>query len=234
MATEKKKSLAPVYVLTGVFLFILCAAVCIAALIVPYEKGKTYLGLVFMDQSKIPGGGVAGLNDGLVIKDNTNIDTDPDAQSLSEEGEIIRPVFGEQYAVLRCEAAQIEVPVYWGSTPEMLEHGACQASSSKVLGETGNVVISAHVNTFFANLSDLQPGDEVVLYTEYGVFTYTVREMVRFENTDKQYVSAKKTDQLTLYTCEAQVLGTSTTRVGAVCDLTSKQFHAASGEGAAE
>ena len=121
MATEKKKSLAPVYVLTGVFLFILCAAVCIAALIVPYEKGKTYLGLVFMDQSKIPGGGVAGLNDGLVIKDNTNIDTDPDAQSLSEEGEIIRPVFGEQYLSTapvrhphpRCSAR----PATWSSAP---------------------------------------------------------------------------------------------------------------------
>ncbi|MBR3630059.1 MAG: class D sortase [Oscillospiraceae bacterium] len=235
MATEKKKSLAPVYVLTGVFLFILCAAVCIAALIVPYEKGKTYLGLAFMDQSKTaPAGGASGLNEGLIIKENPDIDTNPDAQNLSEQGEIIRPVFGEQYAVLRCEAAQIEVPVFWGSTQEMLERGACQSSSSKVLGETGNVVISAHVNTFFANLSKMQPGDEVVLYTEYGVFTYTVREMVKFENTDKQYVSPKKTDQLTLYTCEAQVLGTSTTRVGAVCDLTSRQFRAASGEGAAE
>ena len=232
MAEKQKKKSGLVYVLTGVFLFILCAAVCIAALIVPYEKGKTYLGLAFMDQMKtVPG---AALNDGLVIKENTGIDTSPADKSYAEEGEIIRPTFGEQYAVLRCEAAQIEVPVYWGSIPELLERGACQSSSSKVLGETGNVVISAHVDTFFANLSGLQPGDEAVLYTEYGVFTYTVREMVKFENTDKTYVSPKKTDQLTLYTCEAQVLGTSTTRVAAICDLKSKQFYTASGEGAAE
>lgn len=232
MAENKKRSLAPVYILTGVFLFILCAAVCIAALIVPYEKGKTYLGLAFMDQSKTAPS--SGLNDGLVIKENTNIKTDPVTQELSDEGEIIRPVFGEQYAVLRCEAAQIEVPVYWGSSQELLELGACQSSASKVLGETGNVVISAHVNTFFANLNALQPGDEAVLYTEYGIFTYTVREMVKFEKTDKTYVSPKRSDQLTLYTCEAQVLGTSTTRVAAVCDLKSKQFYTASGEGAAE
>lgn len=231
MADNQKKSMAPVYILTGVFLFILCAAVCIAALIVPYEKGKTYLGLAFMDQARTAPN--TGLN-GLVIKENPNISTDPADKTYAEEGEIIRPSFGEQYAVLRCEAAKIDVPVYWGSSSELLEHGACQSSSSKVLGETGNAVISAHVNTFFANLSELQPGDEAVLYTEYGIFTYTVREMVKFENTDKTYVSPKRTDQLTLYTCEAQVFGTSTTRVAAICDLKSKQFYKASGEGAAE
>ena len=231
MAEKKKKSRLPVYILTGVCLFILCSAVSIAALIVPYEKAKTYLGIAFMDQAKAaPGTSL----EGLIIKENADINTDPAEKDLTEEGEIIRPAFGEQYAVLRCEAAQIEVPVFWGSDTELLEHGACQSSSSKVLGETGNVVISAHVNTFFANLSQMQPGDTAVLYTQYGVFTYTVRELVKFENTNKHYINPTETDQLTLYTCEAQVLGTSSTRVGVLCDLTSKQFYAASGEGAAE
>lgn len=221
----------PVYILTGVFLLVLCAAVSVCALIVPYEKVQTFIGIAFMDQTRnVPG---TGLN-GLVITENSDIITDPQQEALSEEGEVIRPVFGEQYAVLRCEAAQIEVPVYWGSTPELLERGACQSSSSNVIGETGNVVIDAHVNTFFANLGEMQPGDTAVLYTKYGVFTYTVRELVTFENTDKRYVLPTAEDQLTLYTCQAQVLGTSTTRIGVLCDLTDKQFYAASGEEAAE
>ena len=32
-------------------------------------------------------------------------------------------------------------------------------------------------------------------------------------------------DRLTLYTCQAQVLGTSDNRTGAVCTLVSKQFY---------
>ena len=46
-----------------------------------------------------------------------------------------------------------------------------------------------------------------------------------FENTDKRYVLPTETEQLTLYTCQAQVLGTSTTRIGVLCDLVSKQFY---------
>lgn len=237
MAEKKAKRPVMIYSLTGVFLLILCVAVSIAILIVPYEKCKTYLNIVFMDQSmKITPS--AGLN-GLVIKEN-EIPTEPipvstenpgssenpgTVQTYYDQGEIIRPSFGEQYAILNCEDIALSVPVYWGSSPELLELGACQASSSVVLGETGNVVIDAHVNTFFADLSEIQPGATVTLFTTYGIFTYQVTEQIRFENTNKKYVLPTETDRLTLYTCEAQVLGTSSTRTGILCDLVSKQFY---------
>ena len=226
MAKTKQKGNALIYVMTGIFMAILCVAVSIALLTVPYEKAQTYLNIIFMNQERFTA------DQGLVITENENISTDLPSGDMEETGEIIRPSIGEQYAVLRCEAAQIEVPVYWGSSAELLDRGACQSSASTVLGETGNAVIDAHVNTFFANLTQIEPGDEIVLFTEYGVFTYTAREQVTFQNTDKKYILPTENDQLTLYTCEAQVLGTSTTRVGVVCDLKSKLFYP--GEGAAE
>lgn len=227
-----KKANVPLYLFTALFMILLCAAVTLAVSIVPYEKCKTYLNLAFMDTMKItPSSGL----DGLVIKENENIATEAPAADtpVYTEGEIIRPAFGEQYAVLDCQTAAIHVPVYWGSSTELLDRGACQSSSSVVLGETGNVVIDAHVNTFFANLNQIQVGDTVTLYTGYGVFTYTVRELVTFESSDKTYVNSTDYDQLTLYTCQAQVLGTSTTRIGVLCDLTQKQFYS-QGEGATE
>ena len=230
MANNKKKAF-PVYLVTGLLLLVLCTAVSVAALTVPYERAKTYLNILFMDDKKLtPSTGV----NGLVIVENEDIPTETQSAAAAElpsEGEIVRPAFGEQYAVLKCEAAGINVPVYWGSSAELLERGACQTTSSVVIGETGNVVIDAHVNTFFADLTKIPPGDEVVLFTEYGIFTYTATEQVKFENTDKRYVNTTDFDRLTLYTCEAQVLGTSTTRVGVLCDLTKKQFYtAAAGE----
>lgn len=228
MAKDKQNSgiSGGFYVLTGIFLLILCMGVSAAALVKPYEKAQTYLHIIFMDDMKLaPSGG----SDGLVIKENEIPVQIPSDVQLSDTGEIIRPVFGEQYASLRCEAISMNVPVYWGSSPELLERGACQTTSSKVIGETGNVVIDAHVNTFFADLNQIKPGDTVELYTKYGVFTYKATELVTFENTNKTYVLPTETDRLTLYTCQAQVLGTSTTRVGVLCELVSKQFYEGGG-----
>lgn len=225
---EKKQKTVPVYLLTGIFLLILCIAVCIGILIKPYEQIQTYLHVAFMDQNmKITPS--SGLN-GLVIKEN-DIDTTPvpdmpEEQQFYENGKITRPVFGEQYAVLQADSISLSVPVYWGSSPELLELGACQASSSVVLGETGNVVIDAHVNTFFADLDKLKTGDEIILYTNYGIFTYAVSEQIQFLNTQKKYVLPTDDSRLTLYTCEAQVLGTSDNRIGVICTPVSKQFYA--------
>ena len=229
----KKKSTAPVYLLTGIFMLILCTAVSVGALITPYEKAKTYLNLIFMDEKKImPSSGL----EGLVIKEN-DIETTPvsdipeEEQKFYDNGQIIRPVFGEQYAVLKCDDISLSVPVYWGSSAELLDRGACQASSSVVIGETGNVVIDAHVNTFFADLNKLSAGNTVVLYTNYGIFTYEVTEQVQFQNTNKKYVLPTEEDRLTLYTCEAQILGTSSNRIGILCSLVSKQFYNPAEEG---
>ncbi len=239
MADVKKKKGAGVlvYILTGVFLLILCTAVSAVALIKPYEKVQTYLNIIFMDDMKIvPSTGL----DGLVIKENEIKTEEAPEESLSDTGEIIRPSFGEQYAVLKCDAIGLNVPVYWGSNKELLERGACQTTSSKVMGDAGNAVISAHVNTFFKNLEQAKVGDTFVIYTNYGIFTYEAAELVTFENTDKTWVVPTEDQRLTLYTCKQQVLGTSTTRVGVVCRLIDQKYYTtpvaddAMGEGAAE
>ncbi len=240
MTSKKRQGAHPLlYILTAVFLIILCTAVCAVALIKPYEKVQTYLNIAFMDDMKIkPSSGV----EGLVIKENdikTEKPVETPEEEFSDTGTVIRPAFGEQYAVLECDAIKLSVPVYWGSSAELLERGACQTTSSMVVGETGNAVIDAHVNTFFADLNKIEVGDEIVLYTQYGIFTYKASELVKFENWDKTYVLPTEQDRLTLYTCEAQVLGTSTTRVGVLCELVSKQFYTnatalTTGEGAAE
>lgn len=211
-----------IHILTGLFLLILCTAISAAALVKPYEKVQTYLNIVFMDTMKIvPSTGL----DGLIIKENDIQTGQAPAEEMTDTGEIIRPSFGEQYAVLECDAISLSVPVYWGSSKELLERGACQASSSKFMGEAGNAVIDAHVNTFFADLHKIVPGDTVVVYTQYGIFTYEATEQVVFENTDKTYVLPTEDTRLTLYTCEAQVLGTSSTRIGVICKLVDQQFY---------
>lgn len=126
---------------TPLLLLVLCGAITAVAAIKPYEKLQTYLNIAFMDNFKN-----SDPQAGLLIKNN-QINTEHQGQTYTE-GEILVPAFGEQYATLSCDSISLNVPVYWGTTAALLERGACQATSSVVLGNPGNVVIDAHVNTF--------------------------------------------------------------------------------------
>lgn len=206
-------------VLTPVLMLVFCGALLVLCAIKPYEKLTTYLNIVFMDTQKIQ-----DPNAGLIITDK-DIPTDYHG-STSAEGTVIYPKFGEQYAVIRSEAISLNVPVYWGSNATLLKKGACQPSGSSLVGAQGNAVIDAHVNTFFADLAKLQPGDSVEVYTDYGAFTYSVREVVYFDKNDKTYVlPLTEGERLTLYTCVADVLGSSSERVAVLCDVTEKKFY---------
>ncbi len=192
-----------------VLILVLCAAIAILLLIRPYEKISTFTKIAFMDDMKSSEGS------SLEIVEN-QIDTEYSGETYSE-GEAVIPVFGEQYAVLEIDAIDLSVPVYWGSNDELLELGAVQSTSSTAAGSGGNVVIDAHVNTFFHDLDKAAVGDKAVLYTQYGKFTYEVSEIIEFKADEKKYVLPSSEEKLTLYTCEMQIFGSSENRIGVVC-----------------
>lgn len=207
------------WLLTPVFLVILSIGIAMLVyLLMPTHRLQSYLNIAFMDNLKVQST-TAGLN--IINKD---IDTNGNKETTTV-GEVLYPHFGEQCATLICEEIDLTVGVYYGTTTELLALGACQSTQNKVIGDTGNVVISAHVNTFFADLSKMKVGDTVTLYTEYGIFTYRAKEAIRFQKTDKSYVTNTSTDKLTLYTCEADVLGNSDTRIGMICEPISKLYY---------
>lgn len=227
MNTEKNKMHLPlaVQLLLPVLVTLLCGGIVLLCAIRPYELGKTYLRVGFMDGSgTVSQGGTAGLN---IVE--TDIDTNYSGE-ISPEGEVIIPAYGSQCAVLESEAIDLYVPVYWGGGSELLEQGACHTPASAALGSEGNSVISAHVNTFFHDLNQLEVGDTVTAYTTYGKFTYEVSERIEFDASNKSYLKKTEDDRLTLYTCEMQLLGSSSKRVGVVCKLTDKAFYQ-TGEG---
>lgn len=218
MKKINKKSLA-LHIVTPLLLGAVCVGASAIAAVKPMDKLKVYANIAFMDSLKTdPGSG-----SGLVIVDN-DIILDYSGE-MSETGEVIRPALGEMYAILSSDALELDIPVYWGSTAELLERGACQSSGSAVLGASGNTVISAHVDTFFAELDKLKEGDKITLSTNYGRFTYTVAELISFNSSNKKYIVPTEDDRLTLYTCKRDILGGSDQRIGVVCELTEKGFY---------
>lgn len=211
-----------IHVATPFILFAMCMGIIMIALIAPSDKLQRYKGLVFMDELKID---PEDADLGLKIKDN-KINTDDNNYSF-DKGKIIRPVYAEHYADLSCDAFETTVPVYWGSDVDLFEIGACQSSGSSVFGDPGNSVISAHVNTFFAELDKLKTGDVITVRTNYGKFVYTVRETISFKDSEKKYVVPTDDTRLTLYTCTKDVFGVSDQRIGVICDLTETKYYSA-------
>jgi len=211
-----------IQILLPIFLVILCAGILVLCFIRPYEVAKTYLHIAFMDStgtSTISGTTTAGLN---IIE--TDIDTNYTGET-NNEGTVIIPDYGTQCAILEAESIGLYVPVYWGGGSELLEQGACITPASAAFGSTGNSVVSGHVNTFFHDLDQLEVGDIITAYTTYGKFTYEVTERVSFASSNKSYLKQTDDDRLTIYTCDMQLLGSSSTRVGTICTLTSKEFY---------
>ena len=215
-----KKPLLP-QILMPFFITAFCGGILFLLSIKPYEKAQTYLKVGFMDNNNVipQSEGIVGLN---IVQ--TDIDTEFTGETL-KNGEIVYPEFGTQYAVIECEQADIFVPVYWGRGSELLELGGCNTPSSVPAGGEGNTVISAHVNTFFADLDKVKVGDEVKVYTDYGRFTYNVSELIEFHTADKKYLKKGDKDILTLYTCEKDLLASSDKRIGCICDLKKREFY---------
>lgn len=216
-----------IHAVTPLIVLAFCIGIIMIALIKPSDKLKVYKNLIFMDDLKID---PDDANIGLIIKDN-EITEDYSGETY-ETGELIRPVYGEMYAIMKSDALELDVPVYWGSDVELFERGACQASSSAVIGDDGNTVISAHVDTFFSDLEKLKEGDSITLLTNYGEFTYTVKELISFKSSNNKYVNpSQNEDKLTLYTCKKDILGASDERIGVICELTERKFYKGSEEG---
>lgn len=216
----KENSKKALYIITPFILCFLCLGIFIVAMIKPYDKIKVYLNLAFMDDLKInPDGNTSG----LVIREN-EIKEDFSGET-NENGEIIRPKFGELYAMIKSDKFDFDVPVYWGSDSQLFERGACQSTSSVLLGEDGNIVISAHEDTFFEKLNTLAVGDVITLNTNYGQFTYKVKELIEFQKENNKYVVPSEESKLTLYTCKKDILGSPDGRIGVICELTEKKFY---------
>lgn len=68
-------------------------------------------------------------------------------------------------------------------------------------GETGNIGIAGHRDTFFRTLKDLQPQDEIDFTTHSGRFHYTVESLRIVEPSDVNVLKPDGGQTLTIVTC---------------------------------
>lgn len=88
-----------------------------------------------------------------------------------------------------------------GTGRKQLLLGPGHLESTPAPGENGNSVISAHRDTFFRHIYELQKGDEVLVQRNGKTFKYVVLSKRIVQPTDYSVVDATKDARLTLITC---------------------------------
>jgi sortase A len=103
---------------------------------------------------------------------------------------------------------KVEIPklhlsavVFQGTTNRILDKGIGHLDGSALPGETGNVVLAAHRDTFFRSLRNIQKGDEITVTTPSGPREYEVASTEIVDPTDVAVARPTSTPTLTLITC---------------------------------
>jgi sortase A len=110
----------------------------------------------------------------------------------------------DQAIRIQIPAIKIDAPVVQGDGWEQLKKGVGQNVGSANPGQDGNVVLSAHNDVYgelFRYLDKLQPGDQVVLYTQQRQYTYVVDRTAVVEPTAVEVMASTGSPTVTLISC---------------------------------
>ena len=115
------------------------------------------------------------------------------------------PTPGPEQAVrVQIPAIQVDAPIVQGDGWEQLKKGVGQHAGTSDPGEKGNTVLSAHNDIFgeiFRDLERLQPGDQIILFTNQRSYTYLIVDTQVVEPTDVDVMSATSQPTVTLISC---------------------------------
>ena len=116
----------------------------------------------------------------------------------------IPPSSPEQAIRIQIPALNVDAPVVQGDGWEQLKKGVAQHIGSPNPGEVGNMVFSAHNDVYgeiFRYLDQLQPGDEILVFTQQRQYTYIVRNTQIVEPTQVEVMAGTNDPTATLISC---------------------------------
>ena len=143
----------------------------------------------------------------LVNKVSITIDENKEVAETTiskEENKLINyPEYGTQYATIQIDKIDVNLPVYFGDTLEILKKGVGHSSGSYFPGEGGSIIYMGHNSKkVFRRFGELQIGNEIKVTTSYGDYTYKIYDMklIKETETDKLPIQKEK-EILMVYTC---------------------------------
>lgn len=113
------------------------------------------------------------------------------------------PEYGTQYATIEIPNIDVELPVYFGDTLEILKKGVGHSSGSYFPGEGGSIIYMGHNSQkVFRRFSELEKGNEIIVTTSYGKYKYKIYDMQLIKETEKDKLPIQvEKEILMVYTC---------------------------------
>jgi sortase A len=124
-----------------------------------------------------------------------------DATEIKDYEEALKADFPPPLGLLIIEDLNIEVPIYNGTDEHILERGAGRIKGMAKMNEDGNLGISAHRDSFFRGLKDVELGDVVLVQSAHGVEKYAVSDIRIVPKDDISVLAPVDRKTLTLVTC---------------------------------
>lgn len=139
-----------------------------------------------------------------VTVDNT-APTEPDQLSdVPNPDKILYPIYpakGDYIGTLSIPVLKQELPIIQGTSENELKKGVGHFILSVLPGEEDNCVLSGHRDTVFAELGKLKIGDQLIVQTSAGTFTYEIKRIRIVDKDDKTVIVPTDHAVLTLTTC---------------------------------
>jgi sortase A len=137
-------------------------------------------------------------------EDNTIPAESSNASAIPDADEVLYPVYpakGDNIGSLLIPLLKQKLPIIQGTDEEELKKGVGHFIQSVLPGEKDNCVLSGHRDTVFAELSELKIGDQLIVQTSAGTFTYEIKHVRIVDKNDKTVIVPTNHAVLTLATC---------------------------------
>lgn len=113
------------------------------------------------------------------------------------------PEYGSKYGTIEIPKIDVNLPVYFGDTLEILKNGVGHSASSYFPGEGGSIIYMGHNSkNVFRRFSELQIGNEITVKTTYGEYKYKIFDMQIINEDEPEKLEIQKEKEiLMVYTC---------------------------------
>jgi sortase A len=121
------------------------------------------------------------------------------------------PPSASQGIRIQIPALHVDAPIVQGDSWEQLKKGVGQHIGSADPGQPGNMVLSAHNDVYgelFRYLDQLQPGDQIIIYTQQRQYTYIVDRTIIVKPTQVEVMAPTADPTLTLISCYPYLVDT--------------------------
>ncbi len=107
----------------------------------------------------------------------------------------------DSFAILEIPKLGKSLPVVEGTDPNSLKKGVGHLSESVLPGQGEQIVLSGHRDTVFREFGKIEIGDQYIVNTPYGSYTYEIRETEIVSADDTTVIRKMGEEVLVVTTC---------------------------------